>query len=821
MSVPTATILISQDKDAVSKVLQKLGSGAKIVNIIDETSRDDGVLLFSNHANPNFISFEHNLVGSDLEGTLEFIDPKNEFEENFLSSRSVFASLKHFLSKFKNAPTPKSELERRISESSKKSVSDLPDPTSKEVRDIAFADRKKNFYICFGIGNNTRYWSKVQRVELTKITLDPSKSRKFTLKFAALSRPLSKNDRVGLYNDTIDLDTLGNSTSVVGYGQAFNLYNYFKNGELAYGDPQRSPNYPVDLHLMITDTIRRYIRKAALGANVIVLMPDLNNLCGERFNKIFGESKTGSYNVENLRMALYTFLSEIGMSLDMISASDIPPRYPVEVTALVEKVEADPLNRVAWDYSTYSYYPTLTARSNKGIPDFMGPLRTCMEKINLISQAGYTFTATYVDETDTKVLELWEALNTHTFNGYEDFDSDSPTIIVGDTAIISNYLYNEREESDGLPLHYTDEILENVGYKKAIKELVGVFDNEYVFGDLYKAPDTFGYLEADLFNPTETKLIESEKIPIFKYNTANPNVLDMQAKDSGTYFTNLNVTFSKAVDRIASTIREGGVNVALANFPITTIEGLYTAIILSKFSQFGPTLSDKKIIDAVLKRISPELESELDLPPLIEDRVKVIKGLIDYLSSNNNNVTVHIDQEINGTPAVLLDKFSDFLTKVKRKVVVKTLPFFNLSNRSLVNSSPCILFAQDAPVLSQVTQNRTRFNVFLTGIYGIVGFRHKITSRGVFSEFTIIKQEIENRYDTSSITGVEDKPSSTETLPPPAPKEDTSSSKSKSSTVTLPSKTSTTELKASDRISYFMNPDSQPKKSEQIPYGGT
>ena len=806
MSVPTATILLSQDKDSISKVLQKLGSGSKIVNIVDEASREDGILLFSNHANPNFISFEHNLVGTEFEGTLEFIDPKNEFEENFLSSRSIFASLKHFLTKFKNAPAPTSDLERKILESQKKSVSELPTPSSKEVKDIAFADQKKNFYICFGIGDNTRYWSKVQRVELTKVTLDPSKSRKFTLKFAALSRPLAKSDRVGLFNDTIDLNTLGNSTSVVGYGQAFNFYKYFTESEIAYGDRDRSPKYPVDLHLMITDTIRSYIRKAALGANVIVLLPDLNYLCGERFDKIFSEAKTGSYNVENLKMALYLFLTEIGMSLGMANSSNIPDRYPIEITALVEKVEADPLKRVEWDYSTYSYYPTLTARSSEGIPDFMGPLKDCMNRINSISQAGYTFTATYIDETDTKILELWEELNTHTFNGYEDFDADSPTVIVGDTAVISNYLYNEREESDPISIHYTDEILKNQGYKKTIKDLVGVFDNDYVFGDLYKAPDTFGYTDTDLFNPEETRLIESEKIPVFKYNTSNSNVLDMQATDSGTYFTNLNVTFSKAVERIASTVREGGVNVALANFPITTKEGLVTAIILSKFSQFGPTLSDKKIIDAVLKRVSPELESELDLPPLLEDRVKIIKGLIDYLSSNNNNVTVHIDQEINGTPAVLLDKFSDFLTRVKRRVVVKTLPFFNLSNRSLVNSSPCILFAQDAPVISQAEQNRTRFNVFLTGIYGIVGFRHKISSKGVFSEFTLVKQEIENRYDTSSTTGLDDKPSSTETPSTPAPKVDTSSETAKSSTVVLPPKQGVTELKPSGREYNFINP---------------
>lgn len=808
MTVPTATILLSQDKESISNVLQKIGSGTPIVNLIEQFSREEGVLLFSNHANPNFISFEHNFVGSNFEGKLEFIDPKNEFENNFLSTRSVFASLKQYLNKFKGQAPKTSKIEQKNIESAKKSTSKLPKPSSAEAADIVSANQKKNFYICFGIGDNIRYWSKVQRVELTGLVLDPSKSRKFTLKFAALSRPLAKLDRAGLYGENIDLNTLGNSTSVVGFGKQFNFYDYFLTGQMAYGE-SKANIYPVDLHSMVVDTIRSYVRKAALGANVIICLPDLNKLLNKRFKHIFSEAKSSPYNVENLKSALNSFLSDIGMSLD--SATVYSARYPVEVTSMVEKVEASSPERVKYHFSQYSYYPTLTARSGEGIPDFMAPLIECLNKINNIAQESYTFTSVYVDETDTQVLDLWEDLNTYTFNGDEDFDADMPTVIIGDQSMISNHLYNNRADTDPISLHYTDSILKNAGYKKAIKDLVGSFDNEYVFGNLYKAPDEFGYLDAELFSEEQTKLIESEQIPVFKYNTKNPNVLDLQAIDNKTYFTNLNVAFSKNVDRVASTVREGGVNVALADFPITTREGLIQAIILSKYSEFGPTLSDKKIIDAVLKRISPELEAELELPPLVEDRVKVIKGFIDLISSNINNVTVHINQEINAAPAVLLDKFADFLTRVNRQATIKTLPFFNLSNRSLVNSSPCVLFAQDAPILSQI-QKRTRFNNFLTGIYSIVGFRHVITQKDVYSEFSLTKVDIANTY-AEKVSSPEEEATPTES----------SSEERETSMIVLPPMSRTRKLKDSTGTGgapAYAPPAVTPPDPATVPYGG-
>lgn len=741
MNVPTATILISQDKKSISKVLQKLGSGAPIVDLVGQFSREQGVLLFSNQANPNFISFSHNLIGNELECVLEFIDPKNEFEENFLSSRSVFASLKEYLNKRNFSGKERSVIEDEKIAEERKSASKLSRPSGAASTDIQLANQKKVFYISFGIGDNIRYWSRVQRVELTGVILDPSKSRKFTLKFAALSRPLSKVDRVGIYNELIDLNTLGNSTSVTGYSKLLNFQDYYFLKDPIYGEKD-AETFPVDIHLLIVDTLRDYIRKASLGANVIVLLPDLTKTCASRFKQIVSESSTGPYETENLKSSLDSFLSEIGM--DLISNEPFSmERIPIEVASLDERMALKPIERLEFDLRNYKYYATLKATSSEGIPDFMGPLAYCIDKINSISQGTYTFTSCYMDETDTEVLNYWAENNSYPFNGDQRFDPDAPTVIVGDQSLISNYLYFTKSKSGPIPIHKQDRPLAFQEYREKIASLVGNYDNDYVFGDLYQAPDEFGYLD-ETFSEKETKLIESEQIPIFRYNTDNPNVLDLQAVDNGTYFTNINLAFSRNVDRIASTVRDGGVNVTEADFPILTQEALVQAIILSKFSQFGPALSDEQIIKEILRRLDPELERDLFGDVL--DRAKAIKGFIDFITSDTNNVTVHIDQEINAAPAILMSKFADFLTRVKRQAKIKTLPFFNLSNRSLINGSPCVLFAQDAPVLSQVTQQRTRFNNFVTGLYGVTGFKHTITQRDVSSEFTLVKIDNSDRF---------------------------------------------------------------------------
>jgi hypothetical protein len=69
---------------------------------------------------------------------------------------------------------------------------------------------------------------------------------------------------------------------------------------------------------------------------------------------------------------------------------------------------------------------------------------------------------------------------------------------------------------------------------------------------------------------------------------------------------------------------------------------------------------------------------------------------------------------------------------------IKTLPLFHVSNIHHI-SSPCLVFAQDAPIKQSVDAERTLLNSFFSGLYKIMGFKHIINTSTATSEFNLVK----------------------------------------------------------------------------------
>ena len=95
-SPPTINLLISSDGELLLEALSDLGkSSGNLVNKVNKLKKDErgGVLLFSNQANPNFISLEHSFMGSEQKIVIKFVDPEGEFETNYFSSGSIYRDL--------------------------------------------------------------------------------------------------------------------------------------------------------------------------------------------------------------------------------------------------------------------------------------------------------------------------------------------------------------------------------------------------------------------------------------------------------------------------------------------------------------------------------------------------------------------------------------------------------------------------------------------------------------------------------------------------------------------------------------------------------
>lgn len=707
MSVAVSNVIVSQDVKSINNFLRGLESGTPMKNLVDQfnSSTGENKLLFSSYNNPNFISFEHVTMGSEIESTLEFIDPKNEFEEAFLNSGSVYDDMANFIKGTK-----------------------LLDSVGTRA-----------LYVAFGLSDKATSWSPAQRMFLSNAQLDPKLGKKITLKLVSLPRPLGKDQRIGAYSELVDLDSLGLEIDCDGYSDRINVLDHYLFGEILYG--RKDVNPLIDLHALVVDTVYDYLRKATNGANIIVLLPDINEICSDSLEEIRKNSSLAGPGIDLTDNALYSlkqFLNRINMFLDVKTPDREGIDVRVESFASKTRFLGDIIETSKDMYKDSIYRARMSSYKQENIPDLKKPLTDLIKGINSQATNNYKINPVLFSESDTRMTDdVWSLLNVKSINNKDKWKEDSPTVIFGDTNMIIDILYGQKEKETSAPLYKGTKEDLGESYRRRVASIFERDGDDLTpLGRASQVPDQFGYTDK-LFDEKNKATIKEKKIPIFTYNTDDPNILDINYSDEGQYLTLLNNSFQRNVGRIATTVADGGVPLRIKDHPILTQGALETAIITSKDSAFGTVLSNEEIVGQVIRRVSPELLKKISPRGSVADLLVYVTDLITSIDSNKS-LTVKLRSEIRTHPTAILQNFADNLAQNVKTVTIKTLPFFHLSCRGITLQSPCVVFAQDVPVLAQQRQPRTRFNNFLSGLYNIVGFRHKINTKETQSEFALI-----------------------------------------------------------------------------------
>ena len=314
-----------------------------------------------------------------------------------------------------------------------------------------------------------------------------------------------------------------------------------------------------------------------------------------------------------------------------------------------------------------------------------------------------------------------------------------------------------------------DRSILNKDYQQiARKEILSKISSitETPFGNLYEVPDEFALGKSKLEKDTQEQTLgalqaEAAKnnFPIFKYNTKNPNVLELKSDVSLAYFASLRLSFQKSISRRAAGVVTGHLTSAHASLPLLTVEEAISYLFANDFAN---GLDDKfRMIKELQKRVSlnlvedynlkeeqlsdPSLGSNLGVtvPPKtynLETIATQIGVVAAQMQLDGNAPILMIDQEKPGDAVSIM---STLLTQAQRRafnVTLKTLPLFHLSTVGQGMLSNCLLLAQDPPVVKTGTRpNQNFFNNFLSGMYQIMGFKHKISSSGeASSEFSLI-----------------------------------------------------------------------------------
>ena len=387
---------------------------------------------------------------------------------------------------------------------------------------------------------------------------------------------------------------------------------------------------------------------------------------------------------------------------------------------------------------------SLINESRKGIPKHWAALKSIMDKINNAALGIYSIEPITLTETSTKLLDFWDSYKDKTlFGGDIPFDKNKEAIIFGDLALINFYLYganNQGTDTASAPLHPMDKEVFEGGYSGKINTLLRPKRTEPLvgaFGDVSFIPDSFGYKE-DTLTKSEEKKYMGEEVPVFRFNTDNPNVIDLKFNDSSVYFAALQTEFQKEVNRRAMGIVEGVIESGHGSFAIRTPHAMVTYLAMLDFSN-ATTAKKKEILNGAMKKASPEIQGML-LPKNTDQLDAIIASFHDKALGSGGKQTIKISQLQQGTPRSVVANFAKQLYKLAIGVHIKTVPSFMLSSHWLTLSSPAILFAQDAPIMQQKKPTRTQLNSFMSGGYLIMGFKHKISSKSsAVSEFDLVK----------------------------------------------------------------------------------
>lgn len=595
-----------------------------------------------------------------------------------------------------------------------------------------------------------------------------------------------------------------------------------------------------DFHSMVVDTIRSYIQNATSNRNVIVLLPNLNITCrqaindeGRKFN-LFALSGVGDLSAG--------VAAEVSAELGLKEGDKKPPGFGAKVGSRTDdlflkartqdgrtemfvesvlksfgirlhSIEKEKLEKreikatptgalnVFADYERFTnprlafkkhlqnrIYTAVIDKTDKQVPDHLAVLKKIFERIRKMSNESYKMsTLAVATETEMNVIKLWqERGDFYTFGGYDKFVGSNP-IIVGDLALIKEYLFggvdltakaaaatelekravkaaaleksvidasgeaavssiNTPSEEDyklaaatQVPLHPLDQLaLTDKKYNETIRKIMNpVLKGSGAFGDISYIPDDFAYQDKS-FSDKERQFIEEEGIPVFRYNTQNPNITDLKFNFGAIYFALLKTGYQKEISRLTSAVAEGVLPTGIGRFPIRT-RGAAIAYIRSKgFSQGLGDENKKEIISSLLNRVSPEIAKEVDIssPEAAADSIASI--LEESASGTNLNPLVLVDQELPGNPNSIMADFTEDLYRKALQMNITTLPTFHISRVASLNS-PCIVFAQDQPITQIRRNERTLLNKFFSGLYKIMGFKHTITTSAATSEFKLVK----------------------------------------------------------------------------------
>lgn len=803
-NIPVPYVVVSYSEEVI---LDIVSSEVAFNSFLKEGSSE--ALLLNAQNNPNFLDFVHEFSRGKNYMDITMLDPQNQFEKTFLLDEDYKTvhdkdTIVEYEAKRRTEPLVSvqkmNDSKLFAKEYYEKAVDSLSEIFLKTEEPF------KHIYVAYGIGPNFDNWSGPHTTILGGVNIDVDQGvKKIRIRLIPHARAnsigLAKEDGIAGEDVSAMLSLKGYDLDAVVkaegeylnwdegplYGQGvlntFKNSDYFKKGKMLFPEGEWGGLGNADIHVLITDLLRRLGTQLVSLNNVAVIMPDLNQVClksiqeaatDTRANKSSGVSRvvlplTNAYLGTSFGVRRPVMLSDedrlnrLKNALDLFGIH-VTTKYKSEDRRRTEgSAEAVFYNEQYGGGASYQenrnsffedrvFYPVLTYTEKKNILNSANILYDTLDKIKAAASSDYPITPVVYFETNARLCKFWrENLSgTHLFGGGRELEKDQPFLIIGDLNTINQVLYatyyHKGETPDDLPLHSLDY---PIYFSKEYRETVSKIAHKRValssaFGDPQFVPSDFAFKDNDLEGAKDKLKEVLEKntdIPVLLFNTQNPNVLRLNVADNkGMILANLTHGIT---GRRAKKFAAGIAGILPTKYTDGPPQDPTSVMryIRNLHNTYGGGEVSKEAFDKIANKLRIDLSKNPQYKSWGEVDADVMGAIRAYKKAFNETpgLLLEMDRRLEADPiSVAADFNKRAYMKGVYNVSVETLPLFSVSNINKL-SKPLILFAQDQNITNTQEQERTYMNAYLTGLYNIVSFRHQISMGKAFSTFNIIR----------------------------------------------------------------------------------
>jgi len=725
---PQAQVVLAFDKESIDNFFDSgLGVNSDSLKVF---SKGDGRLL----------NFTHELGAQEggkakNEFTLKIVDHDNYFLNSLFDRK--FDQVLNQARKIVGLDAKETE----ISTNAKSETFDYRD----ELQTISGGLPK--FYIAYGLGSNTNHWAGPFVCHLLNgiYQEDGEGIQTLELKFYPEFRTDIVPKQIEGKGGQVGLDVKS----------TINVAQFFFNTAGSKGSTDRKIE-TIEVRWLINnlqnaleESILKYLRGCGYK-NVLLLFSDLEKIMEDAnydtfsgTKKITWGKKTKKYlrilNSSNLdgvagKFADQEALYDLHRIFKLLGIDVTLPEISSENTSKINWIQNPHITQKVTTEQPYEYDDEMTKYKDdvtygltiKAPPQGQSVFKPVLDILNNLQDHVQRLVTPFIGvEANALIVDEWRRAHPNYIT-----DPDEPVIVIGEEALIQKILYHKENSS----LKISDYIYPS---KDCIVSYISNEANDYRefmknFHVSKRGKGFFDYNSGalpDEFSWNDRAAAEGYAVPVFKINTQNPNVLRFTSKSKGMFFSTLAGTCQTIASVIKESLKEGGVNPYMSvksNLSDTIARVLETrnkegdTNNVRKFAK-APTIDFKKIGDEVADLV-------LEGDPLGPSPVSTGNDIVSFLTYINN-----------------FYKMFNF----QHMCSIKTLPYYNLSELSVLNERAILLKNQVTPVLEE----RSTTNSIYTGIWAFRAFKHVISTSDAYSEFSMYKMafEFENNGDKGTI----------------------------------------------------------------------